>query len=200
MAKKAPERGGDDKTVVPSDTLGSDLDSYAAAITAAWYKTIEGIIEAGQLLNRAKAELGHGNFQTLFQDRKVPFGERTAQRLMAIAEHPILTNPTHASALPRSWTTLYALTALPERELEVMLVEGRINSETGRPEVEEIASKIRDTELQAAVIESLSKLAKAIERWPDAAELAPNLSVHDLGDLAKLSAWITSLQLAFPPP
>jgi hypothetical protein len=37
----------------------------------------------------------------------LPFNERTAQRLMKISEHPVLTNTTHESHLPTSWTTLY---------------------------------------------------------------------------------------------
>jgi hypothetical protein len=51
-----------------------------------------------------------GTFISMIRsDDALPFNERTAQRLMKIAEHPVLTNTTHESHLPTSWTTLYEL-------------------------------------------------------------------------------------------
>jgi len=49
----------------------------------------------------------------------LPFGARTAQRLMGISKQPLLTNPTHASDLPPSWMTLYELTKLPDLDANV---------------------------------------------------------------------------------
>ena len=50
----------------------------------------------------------------MVESDKVPFGVRTAQFLMAIAEHSILSNTKHASLLPPSWMTVYELTKLVE--------------------------------------------------------------------------------------
>ena len=44
----------------------------------------------------------------------LPFGERTAQRLVTIANDPRLSNATHVSHLPQSWYTLYELTKVPD--------------------------------------------------------------------------------------
>jgi len=44
----------------------------------------------------------------------LPFGARTAQRLVEIAKQPLLQNPTHGSDLPPSWRTLYELAKLPD--------------------------------------------------------------------------------------
>ncbi len=46
----------------------------------------------------------------MFEDALVPFTIRTAQMLMAIAEHPQLSNSAHAQNLPPSWRTLYEFT------------------------------------------------------------------------------------------
>ena len=43
---------------------------------------------------------------------ELPFGDRTARRLMAIARDPRISNRTHASLLPPSWMTLFELTKL----------------------------------------------------------------------------------------
>jgi hypothetical protein len=46
-----------------------------------------------------------GTFISMIRsDDALPFNERTAQRLMKISEHPVLTNTTHESHLPTSWT------------------------------------------------------------------------------------------------
>src|SRR5690349_19379128 len=70
---------------------------YAKRITAAWLKSVESILETGRLLVEAKAALDHGQwlkmFSGMFERGNVPFGVRTAQMLMAIAEHPVIGNP-----------------------------------------------------------------------------------------------------------
>jgi hypothetical protein len=57
---------------------------WAIEIASRWRASIEGIIEAGDLLNRAKDDLPRGDFIAMIKT-ELPFGPRTAQRLMAIA-------------------------------------------------------------------------------------------------------------------
>ena len=40
----------------------------------------------------------------------LPFGEDTAERLMAIVRHPVISNSAYARNLPAPWMTLYELT------------------------------------------------------------------------------------------
>ena len=49
---------------------------------------------------------------------QLPFGARTAQKLMAIAKHPLISNTTRGSYFPVSYTTLYELTRWEEPELK----------------------------------------------------------------------------------
>jgi Protein of unknown function (DUF3102) len=60
-------------------------NSWAAKIRAAWQSSINGIIECGQLLIAAKAELGHGEFEVMIEN-ELPFTPSTARRLMVVAE------------------------------------------------------------------------------------------------------------------
>jgi len=66
---------------------------------------------------------------------KLPFSARTAQRLMKIYRNPFLSNPTHESVLPPHWGTLYALSQLPERELDFALKTGTLKPDMERKDV-----------------------------------------------------------------
>ena len=66
---------------------------------------------------------------------ELPFAERTAQRLMAIAGNPVIANAAHASLLPPSWGTLYELTKLPSVQLEAKISDGSINPRLERRDV-----------------------------------------------------------------
>ena len=81
---------------------------WAASIRDMWTAAAESFIGAGRELIDAKAVLPHGDFQAMV-DAELPFGARTARRLMEIAGDERITNPTHGSLLPASWQTLYEL-------------------------------------------------------------------------------------------
>ena len=98
---------------------------WAARINAAWQKMVSNIIETGQTLIDAKADLPHGAFTAMIED-DLAFGPRTAERLMAIASHPTLSNPTHASVLPASWMTLAQLARLDGARVETLIRDGQI--------------------------------------------------------------------------
>jgi hypothetical protein len=97
----------------PSRNTAPRANTWAAQIRAAWQSSLDGILEAGRLLIAAKAALAHGEFLAMVES-DLPFGPRTAQRLMAIADDPRLTNATHVSLLPPNWGTLYELTKLDD--------------------------------------------------------------------------------------
>jgi hypothetical protein len=126
---------------------------FARLITAAWNRQVSTIVSAGRLLREAKTgpnKLPHGEFLDMFRRnsetgrRDLPFGERTAQKLMAIARHPVLSDPSHESHLPPHVETLYLLTKLPQDQLEQMLTDGTITAETERKEVEKLVAECKD--------------------------------------------------------
>ncbi len=106
--------------LVPS---ASSRETIASSLSHA----VLAIIDVGKLLLGAKAALSHGGFEAMVDSDKVPFGVRTAQRLMAIAEHSILSNTTHASLLPPAWMTVYELTRAPAQALTLWLTDGTIH-------------------------------------------------------------------------
>ena len=102
-------------------------------ITAAWQKSVSGIIECGRLLNEAKAEFPPGEF-TVMVDEDLPFSARTSEYLMAIARDQRLVNPHHGSLLlPANWRTMAELTTLSDDEFARGIETGAINPDmTGR--------------------------------------------------------------------
>jgi hypothetical protein len=56
--------------------------------------------------------------QAMFRDNLLPFNQRTADRLIAIACSDNVRNETHVSSLPVAWGTLYELTKLTAEQFE----------------------------------------------------------------------------------
>ena len=109
-------------------------DDFASAIAQRWQDSVVAIIVVGKLLLGAKVTLSHGEFEPMIRDR-LPFGESTAQRLMAIANHSILSKAAHVQLLPPSWGAVYELTKIPDAPLQLMLCDGTIHPDIQRSEV-----------------------------------------------------------------
>lgn len=116
-------------------------ESYRDRIAARWSEGVEAFLDCGRLLIAAKASLPRGEWGKLFSDGAMPFGERTAQRLMAIAAHPTLANPTRVSHLPPAWSTLHELSRLPAAECERLIEAGEIHPEMTRADATALRSR-----------------------------------------------------------
>jgi hypothetical protein len=106
---------------------GAPASAWAARITACWRASVEAILEVGRLLTAAKEALPHGEFGKMVE-ADLPFGDRTAQMLMAIAADPQISNPKFISHLPANWGALYELSTLKlnEEQFERGIEKGAI--------------------------------------------------------------------------
>ena len=114
--------------------LHDSVVAWVSRINESWQGTVRNIVETGKALIDAKADLPHGAF-TEMVETDLFFSTRTAQRLMAIAEHPSLSNPTHVSVLPASWGTLYELSKIDGCTVEKLIQAGRIYPELERKDI-----------------------------------------------------------------
>lgn len=105
--------------------------AYRNRFLDAWHDAVESIIEAGRVLNEAKAEMSHGDW-LVFVDDFLPVGRRTAQMLMAIAEDRRLANANPVSLLPPHWSTLYDLHKLDDKTLNLLIEKGAVTPELTR--------------------------------------------------------------------
>jgi hypothetical protein len=93
---------------------------------------VESIIARGQLLIEAHDELERGSYQATV---KRHYDLSYARKLRIIAAHSILSNRSHANALPPHPETLYQLTKLSIGDLRAKLADGSINPRLRRKEV-----------------------------------------------------------------
>jgi hypothetical protein len=188
------------------------VDTFAKQIRASWQKASASILETGRLLRQAQDKLSHGEWGLLFavddedgeRPTKLPFGVRTAQMLMKIAEHPVISNAKFISLLPPSWGTLARLTAIPEEALASMFTDGQITPETRVKDVDDIIKKMRDEgvylwrDLRAA----LNVLSRFSKHYPNADELAYYVLEEErdepvsMSKLAELMPWLAKLHAA----
>ena len=103
----------------------------------------DNIIEAGRRLVEAKAALEHGAWERVCE--ALPFGIQKAQRLMAVAQNPVLSKTSHGTFLPTSWRTLYELSRVPEKRLERAIERGLVTPEMERSEVKLLMPPKRPT-------------------------------------------------------
>jgi hypothetical protein len=113
---------------------------WAKRIRATWAKTIAAIIETGKQLNAAKADLPHGEFQYLVHN-ETPFHWSTADRLMAISRHEVLSNFAHAQSLPAHWSTLYELSRLRPKRLLALIKDHTVSARMERQDAEKLVAR-----------------------------------------------------------
>jgi Protein of unknown function (DUF3102) len=109
-------------------------EKHAKLINEAWQKTVPAIVETGWRIWEAKKALKHGDFENMVETM-LNFTPRTAQRLMAIAGHPVLSKATHVSHLPPAWGTLAALARVDEKKLEAAIEKGTVHPGMERKDV-----------------------------------------------------------------
>jgi hypothetical protein len=181
------------------------MNDLAAKANAAWQQSVESVIECGRILIEAKRKVGHGNWLTFVE--KLKFSDRTAEMLIKIAMHPVLSNPKHVSNLPRSWGTLHRLTCLEQSDLEELLKDGTVNCETERKHVDELIAQFNKRGLYEYedMVVALATLNKFMTKWPDLNDnlvgsvghfLSEPALVEDgagLDDIPKLCSWLSKL-------
>jgi hypothetical protein len=122
----------------PEVAESATAEHWAPLVAADWRASVAAIVATGRRLLEAKAACGHGEYGRLFSDHRqpceghLPFSSRTGQRLVEIAEHPVLSDPSHGSDLPASWRTLAELARVEPERLERELQSGLVSPEMTR--------------------------------------------------------------------
>jgi hypothetical protein len=144
---------------------------WAPKIHGEWRKSIEGILGVGRQLIAAKEACEHGEFLRLFKGHEnavsepVPFGERWAEMLMAVASSDVLSNPKHASDLPQSAYTLYELTKLDAETLIAGIKAGEITPDMTRAEASALRADPVEKPEQPAHEEMAAAVKNAVTKF-----------------------------------
>ena len=100
-----------------------ELAEWRTRIESAWQKSVQSVIEVGNLVKQAKEQLGVS--YTLLET-ELPFSSTVAAFLIKIAENPVLSNPTYHARLPNGYNTLYYLASVDEKQLVKQIENGEI--------------------------------------------------------------------------
>jgi hypothetical protein len=159
---RGPSSGG--AVLIPRERR---VEFWANRIAAKWQASVRGFLECGRLLQEAKADLVHGEFERMVE-RDLPFGSRTAQRLMAIAKDVRIANPTFASLLPGSWDTVYELTKLKDGDFHQSIADGSIHPEMTKRDVlalrKTVAANSDQLDLFTSSLFCLSSVGRKLEK------------------------------------
>jgi hypothetical protein len=117
----------------PAQTHADLRRNWAQRIRATWAKAVRAIVETGKQLLEAKDDLSYGDFTQMIYN-ELPFSGSTADRLMKIAKHKVLSQSDHARNLPAHWTTLYELSRLPAKKVLALIEDGTISPKMERGE------------------------------------------------------------------
>jgi hypothetical protein len=109
-----------------------DWKYFDQRLTELRVNDVENIIGRGQVLIEAHDELERDSYEATV---KRHFDLSYARKLRIIAVHPVLSNRSHANALPPHPETLYQLSRLPEDVLRAKLKDGSINPKLERKDV-----------------------------------------------------------------
>jgi hypothetical protein len=151
-------------------------------IETSWQKGVEAIIETGQHLIDAKNDpkMPHGSWEAMVAV-ELPFNPRTARKLMAIAAHAVLSNRSHGSVLPPSWTTLYELSTLPPPLVKEKIADGTITPKMERKDAAALKPKkqtqTKKPKADDAVLKAFAYKFKD-DDWKTKAEMVLRLLDH----------------------
>jgi hypothetical protein len=115
------------------------VQTYAKKISIAWRQAVEGILEAGRLLQEAHDRLEPKAWLDMINN-DLPFERRTAEKLLKIASDKRIINQKHIPHLPPRWTTLHELTFLTDPQFKKAIKSGEIHPDMERKEAEKLTA------------------------------------------------------------
>jgi hypothetical protein len=111
---------------------------FVERISGLWHRSREYVLALGRALTDAKNTLPQGEFLGMIES-DLPFGPRTAQRLMQIATDKRITDTTNLSYLPQTAHALHAVAQLSDEEFESAKASGELHPKATAEQVKAIA-------------------------------------------------------------
>ena len=168
--------------VISSD---SELVEWRTRIELAWQKSVQSVIEVGNLVKQAKEQLGV-SYSLL--ETELPFSSTVAAFLIKIAENPVLSNPSYHSRLPNGYNTLYYLASVDEEQLVQQIESGEITPNFTLASAKSLRDALpKTTAATATATDTVAKKPKTISLEVGSISIAAPDSVDQFQkDLTKL--------------
>jgi hypothetical protein len=114
----------------------NDATSYAAAITAAWHKSVEAALEVAKLCAEANKELSPADKAEMLQ--QLPFKAPTFSKLVKIGNDWRLHAADMLPRLPSSFSSMYEIALCSDPQLEKAIESGVLHPGATREEIEAV--------------------------------------------------------------
>ncbi|MDB6016338.1 MAG: hypothetical protein JWR19_827 [Pedosphaera sp.] len=135
-----PQAADSGPVMLPDD---KKPEFWAVQINGHLMAGVEAFIKAGQDLLAAKRQLGHGKFNTLFAPKMLRIDQRTAQMLMKISSHPVISKANNYAILPPALNSLYALSAVDELTFNRAIANHEVSPRMTLSEAKSLAKALR---------------------------------------------------------
>ncbi|QVL46988.1 MAG: hypothetical protein KFB96_14700 [Thiocapsa sp.] len=109
-------------------TAEQRIEKYCADIKAAHVRSVEGVIQMGNIINEAKEELGD-TYKTLEERLKdvIGYSSTVLSNLSTIAKKEALADSANWGRLPKGYNTLYQLAQVEDSKLADAIKNGVVN-------------------------------------------------------------------------
>ena len=132
--------------------LDSDkINHYKKSVVSNWNKSRDSIIEVGRILQEAKQLCHKGLLNTKswlkLVEAELPFGKKTADRLIAISNCEWITSGEYNDSLPVSWGTLYEISRLTKDRFVKGIKSNTIHSTCTRSDIEKYVVSLEEIKI-----------------------------------------------------
>jgi hypothetical protein len=135
-------------------------------------KSAEGVLEMARVV-KAASLLSDADFYRFCDRTDLKAGSSTARKLITIGEkYNFLI--TQADKLPANWTTIYAVARLANEQIQTLIDQGVVNTNTAAAELERALSGKTRNRLASALTAAATPLADATATATAAAAAANN--------------------------
>jgi hypothetical protein len=163
-------------------TSPTTREEFAARIGVLWKDAQRTFVEIGRQLQRAKAQLPHGDFEGMVE-RDLPFGKNAAYKLRVVAE-AIDTGRLPSDFAPQDYSTCYLIASLKDEELAVARERNLVRPDVTRADLLAFKRSLKsqshsEEEIRATLVAERDRLVKRIiPRLQDNLKVAQNRLVE----------------------
>jgi len=146
-------------------TSPATREEFAARIGMLWKDAQRTFVEIGRQLQRAKAQLPHGDFEAMVE-RDLPFGKNAAYKLRVVAE-AIDTGRLPSDLAPLDYSTCYLIASLKDEELAMAQERNLVRPDVTRADLLAFRRSLKphlhsEEEIRAALVAERDRLVKRI--------------------------------------
>lgn len=126
-----------------TDTPSAVIDRHLDNVRSAYQTACHSILATGMALFEARQECSPEEWRELLNSPRMPICERVAQRFIAIATHPGISNDIASRCLPADYSTLAEIARLDPDEYRAAMDEGLLQPDLSCRDAKRVVQQVR---------------------------------------------------------